>query len=218
MCRTSKIRAYLSQHGYIVSPIISWQIGIGIAVAVLTITFDEGRSDGDGDGIAAADQPVVDAEDQRHGAAADPGDDVGHAHGHAAEQVDHDLEHRLRRLLFFVVVVLVIIVVLVRFVDFFFGIIIFIFFFSFFFASTKSSISCDIAIDKPFVDEQKQKACEEGDVRLAGQSLECSDTNGWRVKPGADNVIELVGAACTTFKGGDVTFTATFPCGTIVVE
>jgi hypothetical protein len=38
------------------------------------------------------------------------------------------------------------------------------------------------------------------------------------VKPGQDNVIELVGAACNTFKGGDVTFTAKFPCGTIVVE
>ena len=85
-------------------------------------------------------------------------------------------------------------------------------------AIISASISCDIAIDKPFVDEQKQKACDEGDVRLAGQPLACSDSNGWRVKPGADNVIELVGPACDTFKGGDVTFTATFPCGTIVVE
>jgi hypothetical protein len=32
------------------------------------------------------------------------------------------------------------------------------------------------------------------------------------------NVIELLGSACDTFKGGQVDFTAEFPCGTIVVE
>jgi hypothetical protein len=78
------------------------------------------------------------------------------------------------------------------------------------------SISCDIQMDKPFAD--KDKACNEGDVRLNGMPLACSDTNGWRVKPGVDDVIELVGSACDTFKGGEVTFSATFPCGVIVVE
>jgi hypothetical protein len=38
------------------------------------------------------------------------------------------------------------------------------------------------------------------------------------VKPGVDDVIELVGGACGTFKSGDVTFSASFPCGAIVVE
>ena len=79
-----------------------------------------------------------------------------------------------------------------------------------------ASISCDVQMDKQFDD--KVKACNEGDVRLNGTPLACSDTNGWRVKPGVDDVIELVGAACDTFKSGDVTFSAEFPCGAIVVE
>ena len=78
------------------------------------------------------------------------------------------------------------------------------------------SISCDIQMDERFDD--KVKACDEGDVRLDGTPLACSDTNGWRVKPGVDDVIELVGSACDTLKSGDVTFTAEFPCGAIVVE
>jgi hypothetical protein len=78
------------------------------------------------------------------------------------------------------------------------------------------SISCDIQMDKQFDD--KDKACEDGDVRLNGTPLACSDTNGWRVKPGVDDVIELVGGACNTFKSGNVNFSAVFPCGAIVVE
>jgi hypothetical protein len=78
------------------------------------------------------------------------------------------------------------------------------------------SISCDVQMDKRFDD--KNKACEEGDVRLDGTPLSCSDTNGWRVKPGVDDVIELVGATCDTFKSGDVNFSASFPCGAIIVE
>lgn len=78
------------------------------------------------------------------------------------------------------------------------------------------SISCDIQMDERFVD--KDKACAEGVVRLDdGAPLACSDTNGWRVKPGADDVIELVGSACDTFKSGDVTLSALFPCGTVIV-
>ena len=78
------------------------------------------------------------------------------------------------------------------------------------------SISCDIQMDERFVD--KDKACAEGVVRLdGGAPLACSDTNGWRVKPGADDVIELVGSACDTFKSGDVTLSALFPCGTVIV-
>jgi hypothetical protein len=79
-----------------------------------------------------------------------------------------------------------------------------------------ASISCDIQMDKRFDD--KEKACNdpESDVRLNGVPLSCPDE--WRVKPGVDDVIELVGSACDTFKSGDVTFTATFPCGAIVVE
>jgi hypothetical protein len=78
------------------------------------------------------------------------------------------------------------------------------------------SISCDVQMDQPFA--AKVKACNEGDVRLNGTALACSDTNGWRVKPDVDDVIELVGSACDTFKSGSVTFSATFPCGVIVVE
>jgi hypothetical protein len=69
-------------------------------------------------------------------------------------------------------------------------------------------------MDKRFDDEVK--ACEEGDVRLNGVPLSCPSE--WRVKPGADDVIELVGAACTTFKTEASTFSATFPCGAIIVE
>jgi len=81
-----------------------------------------------------------------------------------------------------------------------------------------ASISCDIQMDRRFDD--KEKACndEESDVRLNGAPLACSETDGWRVKPGVDDVIELVGSACDTFKSGDVTFSAEFPCGAIVVE
>jgi len=80
------------------------------------------------------------------------------------------------------------------------------------------SISCDVQMDKRFDD--KDKACNDpaSDVRLDGERLPCSDTDGWRVKPGVDDVIELVGSACDTFKSGDVTFSASFPCGAIVVE
>jgi hypothetical protein len=77
-----------------------------------------------------------------------------------------------------------------------------------------ASISCDIQMDKRFDDEVK--ACEEGDVRLNGAPLSCPSE--WRVKPGADDVIELVGDACTTFKTEASTFSATFPCGAIIVE
>jgi hypothetical protein len=79
-----------------------------------------------------------------------------------------------------------------------------------------NSISCDIAMDQPFDD--KVKACNEGDVRLDGEQLPCSDTDGWRVKLGEDQVIELVGTACDTLKTGDVTFSAEFPCGAVIVE
>jgi len=76
------------------------------------------------------------------------------------------------------------------------------------------SISCDVQMDKQFDDVVK--ACNEGDVRLNGTPLSCP--TDWRVKPGVDNVIELVGSACDTFKSGDVTFTAVFPCGAILVQ
>jgi hypothetical protein len=77
-----------------------------------------------------------------------------------------------------------------------------------------ASISCEVQIDKPFDDVDK--ACNEGDVRLNGTPLSCPDD--WRVKPGVDNVIELLGSACDTFKSGSSTLTAEFPCGAIVVE
>jgi len=78
------------------------------------------------------------------------------------------------------------------------------------------SISCDIQMDKRFDD--KEKACNdpESDVQLNGVPLSCPTE--WRVKPGVDDIIELVGSACDTLKSGDVTFTAEFPCGAIVVE
>jgi hypothetical protein len=83
-----------------------------------------------------------------------------------------------------------------------------------------ASISCDVQMDKRFDDVNK--ACAEGDVRLDGTPLSCPGE--WRVKPGVDNVIELVDDemvdddACDTFKSGDVTFSAEFPCGAIIVE
>ena len=79
-----------------------------------------------------------------------------------------------------------------------------------------ASISCDIQMDKRFDD--KDKACNDpqSNVRLNNVPLSCPSE--WRVKPGADDVIELVGAACTTFKTEASTFSATFPCGAIVVE
>ncbi|MEM7138335.1 MAG: vWA domain-containing protein [Myxococcota bacterium] len=76
------------------------------------------------------------------------------------------------------------------------------------------SVSCDIEIDKPFDDTDK--ACEEGDVQLNGVALSCPED--WRVKPTADNVMELLGDACETFKAEAATFTAEFPCGAIIVE
>jgi hypothetical protein len=76
------------------------------------------------------------------------------------------------------------------------------------------SISCDIQMDKQFND--KVEACNDGDVRLNGTPLSCPDE--WQVKPGVDDVIELVGSACDTFRSGSSTFTAVFPCGAIVVE
>jgi hypothetical protein len=78
------------------------------------------------------------------------------------------------------------------------------------------SISCDIEMDQPFDD--KDKACNDpdSDVRLDGTPLSCPSE--WRVKPGVNDVIELVGSACTEFKSGDVTFSAEFPCGAIIVE
>ena len=79
-----------------------------------------------------------------------------------------------------------------------------------------ASISCDIQMDKRF--DEKEKACNEGAVRLNGVPLACSDTDGWRAKPEVDDVIELVGSACETFKSGEATFSATFPCGAIIVE
>ena len=76
------------------------------------------------------------------------------------------------------------------------------------------SISCDIQMVERFDD--KEKACDEGDVRLNGVPLDCPSE--WQVKPGADDIIELLGDTCDTLKGGNVTFTAEFPCGAIIVE
>jgi len=76
------------------------------------------------------------------------------------------------------------------------------------------SISCDVQMDKQF--DNKVEACNDGDVQLNGTPLSCPDD--WRVKPGVDDVIELVGSACDTFKSGSSIFSATFPCGAIVVE
>jgi hypothetical protein len=79
-----------------------------------------------------------------------------------------------------------------------------------------ASISCDIQMDKEFLD--KEKACNDpnSDVRLNNRRLDCDSE--WRVKPGADDIIELVGSACTEYKSGASTFSATFPCGAIIVE
>jgi hypothetical protein len=84
------------------------------------------------------------------------------------------------------------------------------------------SISCDIQMDKEF--ESKDKACNDpGSVvilNVNGVDTELSCPSEWRPKEDEDvkDVIELVGGACDTFKSGDVTFTAVFPCGAIVVE
>ncbi len=77
------------------------------------------------------------------------------------------------------------------------------------------SISCDIQMDERFVDPVRP--APEGDVQgFNDEPLSCPDQ--WRVKLGVDDVIELVGTACDRFKSGDVTFSAEFPCGAIVVE
>ena len=69
-----------------------------------------------------------------------------------------------------------------------------------------ASISCDIQMDEQFADVEK--ACDEGDVRLNGTPLSCP--SDWIVKPGVNNVIELIGGACDTFKSGSSTFSAVF--------
>lgn len=78
------------------------------------------------------------------------------------------------------------------------------------------SISCDIQIDKPFDDETKACNDPESDVRLNGNPLSCPSE--WEPSPDADDFIRLSGSACTEFKSGQATFTAEFPCGSIVVE
>lgn len=80
------------------------------------------------------------------------------------------------------------------------------------------SISCDIPMLETFRDPAA--ACAEGDVRLDGVPLDCvgAGGDGWRVKPGDDQVIELLGTACDTLKSGDVEFTASFPCGSVTVD
>jgi len=84
-------------------------------------------------------------------------------------------------------------------------------------AIISDSISCDITIDKPFNEEELDAACQGGDVRLNGNPLSCPGGD-WRIKPGANNIIELLGGSCTEFKSGAATLSATFPCGTIIVE
>jgi hypothetical protein len=80
------------------------------------------------------------------------------------------------------------------------------------------SISCDIQMEERFADPVT--TCPDGDVLLQGfnndEPLICPDQ--WRVKPEANDVIELVGTACDAFKSGSSTFSAVFPCGAIVVE
>ena len=78
----------------------------------------------------------------------------------------------------------------------------------------RGSISCEVEIDKPFANVEQ--ACRQGDVRLNGSPITCP--NGWRVKPGANNIIELLGSACSTFKEGVSELTAEFPCGAVVVQ
>ena len=79
------------------------------------------------------------------------------------------------------------------------------------------SISCEILINKPFNADTLDQACNEGDVRLNGVPLDCP--SDWQVRNEPPyNVIELLGSACDTLKSGEVTFTAEFPCGTIIVE
>ena len=76
------------------------------------------------------------------------------------------------------------------------------------------NISCDIQMDKRFDDTAK--ACQEGDVQLGGEALSCPED--WQVKDGADDIIELVGDACDRFRAEALTFSASFPCGAIIVE
>jgi hypothetical protein len=78
-----------------------------------------------------------------------------------------------------------------------------------------ASISCDVMMDEQFDDVTK--ACNEGAVTLNNSPLSCP-AGDWRVKPGVNNVIELLGDACIEFKTGSSTFSATFPCGAIIVE
>ena len=75
-------------------------------------------------------------------------------------------------------------------------------------------LNCDINLNGRVSDANR--VCEEGDVRMDGAPLDCG--TDWRLKPGTNDHIELLGSTCDAFKRGDKRISASFPCGTIVVE
>ncbi len=87
-------------------------------------------------------------------------------------------------------------------------------------------ISCEVELNG--VVEDFDRVCE-GDVQLNGMDIACvhgmsctpgpdSNCDGWRIKDGTDDTLELLGQACQDWKEGAEPLTAVFPCGIIIVE
>ncbi len=87
-------------------------------------------------------------------------------------------------------------------------------------------ISCEVQLNG--VIEDFDRVCE-GDVELNNVDIACvhgasctpgpgSNCDGWRIKDGTDDTLELLGQACQDWKEGAEPLTAVFPCGIIVVE
>ena len=78
-----------------------------------------------------------------------------------------------------------------------------------------SQVSCIVDLNDKVADQAR--ACDEGDIRLDGTPLSCP--TDWQLVPGGpgeDDQIELLGAACNTWKTTPSSLTAKFPCGIIV--
>lgn len=73
--------------------------------------------------------------------------------------------------------------------------------------------SCDVLLRGQITD--RGAACAEGDVRLGGRTLRCSESDGYLIRGEAS--IELVGEACGELLAG-APLQASFPCGAVVLE
>ncbi|MFW2389367.1 MAG: hypothetical protein ACN4G0_13590 [Polyangiales bacterium] len=74
------------------------------------------------------------------------------------------------------------------------------------------NIPCTVSLTDGTIDTAT--ACD-GEVRLNGEVLTCIDqARGWRAVDG--NTVELLGSACTEWRGGNATLEAVFPCYVLV--